>query len=67
MRLIVFDCDGTLVDSQQAIVSATSEAFEVVGVAVPTREDILSAVGLPIEVAMRATRRKPTTRRLKKS
>ena len=53
MRLIVFDCDGTLVDSQQAIVSATSEAFEVVGVAVPTREDILSAVGLPIEVAMR--------------
>ena len=53
MRLIVFDCDGTLVDSQQAIVSATTEAFEVVGVAVPSREDILSAVGLPIEVAMR--------------
>lgn len=53
MRLIVFDCDGTLVDSQQAIVSATSEAFEVVGVAVPPRVDILSAVGLPIEVAMR--------------
>ena len=53
MRLIVFDCDGTLVDSQQAIVSATSEAFEVVGVGVPSREDILSAVGLPIEVAMR--------------
>ena len=48
-----FYCDGTLVDSQQAIVSATSEAFEVVGVAVPPREDILSAVGLPIEVAMR--------------
>ena len=37
MRLIVFDCDGTLVDSQQAIVSATSEAFEVVGVASVTR------------------------------
>ena len=53
MRLIVFDCDGTLVDSQQAIVSATSEAFGEAGVAVPPREDILSAVGLPIEVAMR--------------
>ena len=53
MRLIVFDCDGTLVDSQQAIVSATSEAFEVVGVAMPSRVDILSAVGLPIEDAMR--------------
>ena len=53
MRLIVFDCDGTLVDSQQAIVSATSEAFEVVGMAVPSRVDILSAVGLPIEDAMR--------------
>ena len=67
MRLIVFDCDGTLVDSQQAIVSATSEAFEVVGVAVPTREDILSAVGLPLKLPCAATRRKLTTRRLKKS
>lgn len=53
MRLVVFDCDGTLVDSQQTIVSATTEAFEIVGVPVPARPDILSAVGLPIEVAMR--------------
>lgn len=53
MRLVVFDCDGTLVDSQQHIVSAAEAAFEAQGLAPPARENVLSAVGLPLDVAMR--------------
>ena len=67
MRLIVFDCDGTLVDSQQAIVSATSEAFEVVGVAVPSAKIFYPPLACPLKLPCAATRRKPTTRRLTKS
>lgn len=53
MRLIVFDCDGTLVDSQQTIITATQEALGEFGYAAPSRRDILYAVGLPVDVAMR--------------
>ena len=53
MRLIVFDCDGTLVDSQQTIITATEEALGEFGFAAPSRRDILYAVGLPVDVAMR--------------
>ena len=53
MRLIVFDCDGTLVDSQQTIITATEVALGEFGFAAPQRKDILYAVGLPVDVAMR--------------
>ncbi len=53
MRLIVFDCDGTLVDSQQTIITATEAALESHDFASPSRRDILYAVGLPVDVAMR--------------
>lgn len=46
--LILFDCDGTLVDSQHAIVEAMSAAFVSCGVTPPTREEILSVVGLSL-------------------
>ena len=32
MKLIIFDCDGTLVDSQHLIVEAMNRAFEASGV-----------------------------------
>jgi phosphoglycolate phosphatase len=53
MRLIVFDCDGTLVDSQQTIITATQTALAAHDFAAPSRRDILYAVGLPIDVALR--------------
>jgi phosphoglycolate phosphatase len=53
MRLIVFDCDGTLVDSQQTIITATQTALAAHDFACPPRRDILYAVGLPIDVALR--------------
>lgn len=53
MRLVVFDCDGTLVDSQNLIVSAVCETFSLQGLESPLRAQILSAVGLPLNVAMR--------------
>jgi len=51
-RLIVFDVDGTLVDSQRDIVAAMEMAFDQVSIAAPARCDILSIVGLSLDVAM---------------
>lgn len=52
MRLVIFDVDGTLVDSQGDIVASMTAAFGDVGLAVPSRADILSIVGLSLDVAM---------------
>lgn len=52
MRLVLFDCDGTLVDSQNAIVLGVTQACEKIGVDVPPRDQILSAVGLSVEDAI---------------
>ncbi|MEP9367083.1 HAD-IA family hydrolase [Xanthobacter sp. VNH20] len=46
--LVLFDCDGTLVDSQHAIVEAMSAAFVSCGVVPPERAEILSVVGLSL-------------------
>ncbi|UWQ91595.1 HAD-IA family hydrolase [Rhodobacteraceae bacterium M382] len=52
LRLILFDVDGTLVDSQAAIVGAMTDAFGSIGLPVPTRPEILSIVGLSLDRAM---------------
>lgn len=52
LRLVIFDVDGTLVDSQGDIVAAMTAAFTAVGVTVPPRETLLSIVGLSLDVAM---------------
>ena len=52
LRLVIFDVDGTLVDSQGDIVGSMTRAFDVVGLAVPDRSEILSVVGLSLEVIM---------------
>jgi phosphoglycolate phosphatase len=46
--LVIFDCDGTLVDSQNAIVGAMSAAFAAHGLEPPLRTAILSIVGLSL-------------------
>ncbi|MBB6309631.1 HAD-IA family hydrolase [Xanthobacter tagetidis] len=51
MKLVLFDCDGTLVDSQHMIVAAMHEAHAVRGVAPPSRATILSVVGLSLPEA----------------
>lgn len=51
-RLVVFDVDGTLVDSQHLIVAAMAEAFGVAGHPLPPRESVLGVVGLSLHEAM---------------
>ncbi len=51
MRLIIFDVDGTLVDSQNFIVEAQKRAFTSLGLEPPTRERALSIVGLSLDEA----------------
>jgi phosphoglycolate phosphatase len=48
LKLVIFDCDGTLVDSQHLIVSAMSEAYQANGLPVPDRKTMLSMVGLSL-------------------
>ena len=51
-RLVVFDVDGTLVDSQGDILASMRSAFDGVGVPAPGRAEVLGIVGLSLEVAM---------------
>lgn len=52
LRLAVFDCDGTLVDSQSSIVDAMHTACDHHGYARPAAADIRRMVGLPLEVGI---------------
>ena len=52
LRLILFDVDGTLVDSQADIVASMTAAFEHATLPVPSRAAILSIVGLSLPQAM---------------
>lgn len=52
LRLVLFDVDGTLVDSQGAIVSAMTASFQAQSLPVPSRNAILSIVGLSLPHAM---------------
>lgn len=51
-RLAVFDCDGTLVDSQHSICTAMIRAFEDEKLEAPERTTILSVVGLSLPLAI---------------
>jgi phosphoglycolate phosphatase len=52
-RLAIFDCDGTLVDSQANICMAMEHAFEEAGMAPPPRHATRRIVGLSLVEAMR--------------
>jgi len=54
LRLLVFDVDGTLVDSQHMIVEGLTAAFEAAGRVPPARERMLSIVGLSLGHAFEA-------------
>jgi phosphoglycolate phosphatase len=51
-RLVVFDVDGTLVDSQDHIVSAMAKAFSQAGCPEPQRAAVLGIVGLSLPEAI---------------
>ena len=52
-RLALFDCDGTLADSQAAICASMEQAFEGLHLAPPARSGIRRIVGLSLFEAMR--------------
>ncbi|MCK8483262.1 HAD-IA family hydrolase [Aliiroseovarius sp. S2029] len=52
LRLAVFDVDGTLIDSQDFIVEAMNRAFGAMGVTLPSRDEVLSIVGLSLHDAI---------------
>jgi len=51
-HLIIFDCDGTLVDSQQIIVQTMQETFAALGLAEPTPGDVKSLIGRSLEIVI---------------
>lgn len=53
MRVVIFDVDGTLVDSQDDICAAMGAAFDGIGQATPSRAQICAIVGLSLPEAMR--------------
>lgn len=52
MRLVIFDLDGTLIDSVALIVETVTAAFEAVGEPVPTEAAIRSISGITARDAM---------------
>ncbi len=52
LKLVIFDVDGTLVDSQGDIVAAMTHAFERADQPAPGREQTLGIVGLSLETAI---------------
>jgi len=51
LKLVIFDCDGTLVDSQHMILAAMGAAYAAHGLVMPDRERALSIIGLSLTEA----------------
>lgn len=52
LKLVLFDVDGTLVDSQATIVACMEQAFAMQGLMAPEYSAVLSIVGLSLPQAM---------------
>lgn len=52
LRLVMFDCDGTLVDSQHVIFAAMNQAFEQHGMAGPDMDAVRRVTGLGLVEAV---------------
>ena len=52
LRLVIFDVDGTLIDSQAHILAAMDAAFAAHDLPPPARAATLSIVGLSLPIAM---------------
>ena len=56
MKLVIFDVDGTLMDSQAMIIASLTAAFTGEKLPLPGRSEMLSIVGLSLVKAMQALR-----------
>ena len=65
-KLVIMDLDGTLVDSQEFIISATTVAFRDEGLKVPKRENILSIIGLSLTEAFSVLNKDLNEKQIKK-
>ena len=54
IKLAIFDCDGTLVDSGATIHTALEQAFEAHGLECPPRDVTKKVIGLSLMEAMAA-------------
>ena len=52
LKLVIFDMDGTLIDSQDFIYMAMQYAFDKAGHPAPQKADVLSIVGLSLDEAV---------------
>ena len=52
LKLAVFDCDGTLVDSLHSIVHSMQQAFAMHGAPPPASDAVRRIIGLPLETAI---------------
>jgi phosphoglycolate phosphatase len=52
VKLAVFDCDGTLVDSQHSIIASMNAGFDTLGLPRADRNAIRRVVGLPLLTAI---------------
>ncbi len=52
LRLILFDCDGTLTDSHPAIIGAMRAAFADAGLPAPEAETVAGVIGLSLDAAV---------------
>jgi len=50
VRVILFDLDGTLIDSTEAILEGFKVAFEAFGGKAPEDEDVKRLIGLPLDI-----------------
>ena len=51
-KLLLFDYDGTLVDSAQMIIDGTIEAFNRCGLVTPSTEEIKAGIGQKLDIAI---------------
>jgi len=51
VHLVLFDCDGTLVDSQYVVHAAVCRAFEGCGLAVPGSDEVRGVIGMQFDDA----------------
>ncbi|VAW13735.1 Similar to phosphoglycolate phosphatase, clustered with ribosomal large subunit pseudouridine synthase C [hydrothermal vent metagenome] len=52
MKLVIFDCDGTIVDSAAAIIATMEGAFAHAGLAPPSPSAVRNAIGLSLETCI---------------
>ena len=66
LRLAVFDCDGTLVDSQHSIIACMRAAFDREKLTSPEDSSIRRVVGLPLNEAISLLRPRTSARILER-